>query len=84
MNKDILERIESYLQQIAEDLHAMRKAQAAELKLIMAMLPAQQEKEEDPAAEYANDIEDESIRNAIKDVIRRGYRKKLEEEMDGN
>lgn len=78
MNKDVLERIEITLQQIAEDLHAMRKAQAAELKLIMAMLPPQQEKEEeDPAAEYANDIEDEPIRNAIKESIRRAYREKL-------
>ena len=79
MNKDILERIEGYLQQIAEDLHAMRKAQAAELKLIMAMLPPQQE-EEDPAAEYANDIEDEPVKNALKESVRRAYRKRLEED----
>ncbi len=65
-----LSNFKQLLQQIAEDLHAMRKAQAAELKLIMAMLPLQQE-EEDPAAEYANDIEDEPIRNAIKESIRR-------------
>lgn len=47
MDKDVLDRIEVTLKQIAEDLHAMRKAQAAELKLILAMLPPQQE-EEDP------------------------------------
>ena len=40
MNKDVLDRIECYLQKIAEDLHAIREAQAAELKLILSMLPA--------------------------------------------